>query len=145
MTIAMSEHEREAFLAEVHVGVLSVEDPGHAPLSVPVWYAYEPGSTLDVVTSRDSLKAQRLRTAGRFSLCAQTEVPPYGYVSVEGPITDVLDPVLPESLRALAYRYLGPEFGELYLAATKDDAPNSVMFRLAPERWRTADFTKQYG
>ncbi len=141
----MTPHEREAFLAGVHVGVLSVDDPGHAPLSVPVWYAYEPGGTLDVITDRDSVKAHRLRAALRFSLCAQTEVPPYGYVSVEGPITDVLDPVHPESLQALAYRYLGPEFGDLYLAATKDDAPNSVMFRLAPERWRTADFSKQYG
>jgi nitroimidazol reductase NimA-like FMN-containing flavoprotein (pyridoxamine 5'-phosphate oxidase superfamily) len=145
MTIAMTPHERETFLAGVHVGVLSVDDPGHAPLSVPVWYAYEPGSTLDVITDRDSVKAHRLRAAGRFSLCAQTEVAPYGYVSVEGPITDVVDPADPEWHRALAYRYLGPEFAELYLAATKDDAPNSVMFRLAPERWRTADFTKQYG
>ncbi|HWD56602.1 MAG TPA: pyridoxamine 5'-phosphate oxidase family protein [Acidimicrobiales bacterium] len=145
MTIAMTPHEREAFLAGVHVGVLSVEDPERAPLAVPVWYAYEPGGTVDVITGRDSVKADLLRAAGRFSLCAQTEEPPYGYVSVEGPITDVVDPALPESLRALAYRYLGPEFGELYLAATKDDAPEGVMFRLAPERWRTADFTKQYG
>jgi nitroimidazol reductase NimA-like FMN-containing flavoprotein (pyridoxamine 5'-phosphate oxidase superfamily) len=145
MTIAMTPHERETFLAGVHVGVLSVDDPGHAPLTVPVWYDYEPGGPVSVITGRDSIKAHRLRAAGRFSLCAQTEAPPYGYVSVEGPITEIVDPALPDSLRALAYRYLGPEFGELYLAATKDDAPDSVMFRLAPERWRTADFTKQYG
>jgi hypothetical protein len=145
MTIAMTSPERETFLAGVHVGVLSVDDPGRAPLTVPVWYAYEPGSTVDVITGRDSVKAHRLRAAGRFSLCAQTEAPPYGYVSVEGPIADIVDPVLPESLRALAYRYLGPEFGELYLDATKDDAPDNVMFRLTPERWRTADFNKQYG
>ncbi|HEY1713958.1 MAG TPA: pyridoxamine 5'-phosphate oxidase family protein [Solirubrobacteraceae bacterium] len=145
MTIAMSPLEREAFLAGVHVGVLSVDDPGHAPLTVPVWYAYEAGGTVDVVTRRENLKARRLRAAGRGSLCVQNETPPYGYVSVEGPVTEIVDPVLPESPRAMAYRYLGPEFGELYLAATKDDAPNSVMFRLAPERWRTADFAKQYG
>jgi hypothetical protein len=145
MTIAMTPPERETFLAGVHVGVLSVDDPGRAPLTVPVWYAYEPGGTVDVITGRDSVKAHRLRAAGRFSLCAQTEAPPYGYVSVEGPVTDILDPALPESLRTMAYRYLGPEFGELYLDATKDNALDSVMFRLAPERWRTADFTKQYG
>ncbi|HWF17031.1 MAG TPA: pyridoxamine 5'-phosphate oxidase family protein [Acidimicrobiales bacterium] len=144
MTIAMTPQERETFLAGVHVGVLSVDDPGRAPLAVPVWYSYEPGGTVDVITDRNSLKANRLRAAGRFSLCAQTEVPPYGYVSVEGPIIDTVDPVEPAALRTMAYRYLGPEFGELYLEATKDDAPNSVLFRLAPERWRTADFTKQY-
>ncbi len=56
-----------------------------------------------------------------------------------------MDPVAPEVLRALAHRYLGPEFGDLYLAATEDDAPDQAMFRLAPERWRSTDYAKQYG
>jgi nitroimidazol reductase NimA-like FMN-containing flavoprotein (pyridoxamine 5'-phosphate oxidase superfamily) len=141
----MSPTEREEFLAGVHVGVLSVDDPGHGPLTVPVWYAFAPGGTVDVVTGRDSQKARRLRAAGRFSLVAQNETPPYGYVSVEGPIVAIVDPVAPEVLRVLAHRYLGPEFGDLYLAATKDDAPDQAMFRLAPERWRTTDYAKQYG
>lgn len=145
MTVAMSPVEREAFLAEVHVGVLSVDEPGRGPLTVPVWYLYQPGETVDVITRRDSAKARCLRAAGRFSLCAQNEAPPYGYVSVEGPVTDVVDRVSPEDLRAIAYRYLGPEFGDLYLAATENDAPKNVMFRLAPERWRTADYAKQSG
>jgi hypothetical protein len=144
MTNAMSAAEREAFLTGVHVGVLSVDDPGRGPLTLPVWYAYEPGGTIDVITQRQSAKARLLRAAGRFSLCAQTEVPPYGYVSVEGPIDGVIDPAPPEALVAMAYRYLGSEFGDLYLAATKDDAPDSVLFRLAPQRWRSADFAKQY-
>lgn len=145
MTFAMSPTERDTFLAGVHVGVLSVDDPEHGPLSVPVWYAYEPGGTVDVVTARASLKARRLRAAGRFSLCAQNETAPYGYVSVEGPISDIVDPVTPEVLRAMAYRYLGQEYGDLYLAATEEDAPEQVMFRLAPERWRSTDYAKQYG
>jgi hypothetical protein len=56
-----------------------------------------------------------------------------------------VDPVAPEVLRAMAYRYLGQEFGDLYLAATEDDAPQQVMFRLATERWRSTDYAKQYG
>ena len=83
----MTTAEREAFLAGVHVGILSVDDPGRGPLTVPVWYAYEPGGTVDVITGGQSVKARRLRAAGRFSLCAQIETPPYRYVSVEGPIT----------------------------------------------------------
>ena len=31
------------------------------------------------------------------------------------------------------------------MAATAGDAPNNVMFRLTPERWRTADFSKEAG
>jgi hypothetical protein len=141
----MSPTERETFLAGVHVGVLSVDDPGHGPLTVPVWYAYEPGGTLDVVTGRESRKARCLRAAGRFSLCAQNETPPYGYVSIEGLIAGIVDPVPPGVRQALAYRYLGQEFGDLYLAATEGSAPEQALFRLAPERWRSTDYAKQYG
>ena len=145
MTFAMSPTERETFLAGVHVAVLSVDDPGHGPLTVPVWYAYEPGGTLDVVTGRDSHKARCLRAAGRFSLCAQNETRPYGYVSVEGRIAAILDPVPPGVRQAMAYRYLGQEFGDLYLAATEEREAEQAMFRLAPERWRSTDYAKQYG
>jgi len=141
----MTTAEREAFLADVHVGILSVDDPGRAPLAVPVWYAYAPGATVDVVTGGHSVKARLLRAAGRFSLCAQTETPPYRYVSVEGPVTAVADAVEPDERRALAHRYLGAELGELYLAATEADAADSVVFRMAPERWRTTDYGKQLG
>jgi PPOX class probable F420-dependent enzyme len=145
MTTTMSRGEREAFLAGVHVGILAVDDPGHAPLTVPVWYAYEPGATVDFITRRGSTKARLLRAAGVCSLCVQSEVPPYGFVSVDGPVSWGEDPSDPEALRALASRYLGPEGGEAFMAATAGDAPNNVLFRLTPERWRTADFSKEAG
>jgi len=144
VTLTMTTPEREAFLAGVHVGVLSVDDPGHGPLSVPVWYSYEPGRTVDVITGGGSAKARCLRAAGRFSLCAQSEAPPYSYVSVEGPITAEDHPVHPDERRAMAYRYLGTEFGELYLAATAEEAARSVVFRMSPARWLTTDFSKQF-
>jgi hypothetical protein len=37
MSLAMTKQEREAFLAEVHVGVISIPEPGRGPLTVPVW------------------------------------------------------------------------------------------------------------
>ncbi len=145
MSLAMTTTEREAFLAGVHVGVLSVDDPGRGPLTVPVWYAYEPGGTVDIITGAQSAKARCLRAAGRFSLCAQTEAPPYSYVSVEGPISAEERAVSPDERRAMAYRYLGPEFGDLYLTATAEDAAQSVVFRMSPVRWLTTDFSKQFG
>ena len=143
MTTAMSHGEREAFLAGVHVGILAVDDPGHAPLTVPVWYAYEPGATVDFITRRESTKARLLRTAGACSMCVQSEKPPYSFVSVDGPVSWGEDPSDPEALRALAYRYLGAEGGEMFMTATAGDAPRNVMFRLTPERWRSADFSKE--
>jgi nitroimidazol reductase NimA-like FMN-containing flavoprotein (pyridoxamine 5'-phosphate oxidase superfamily) len=143
--LAMTPSERDAFLAGVHVGVLSVAEPGRAPLTVPVWYAYEPGGLVTVLTGRTSRKAELLEQAQRLSLCAQTETAPYQYVSVEGPVVRVDTTVDGAERQAMAYRYLGREFGDLYLAATEADAAEEVAIRMRPERWRTVDYNKQFG
>ncbi len=142
MTLTMTTAERDEFLAGLHVAVLSVEDPGRGPLTVPVWYSYAPGGSVNVVTGGQSVKAQLLRAAGRFSLCVQTETMPYRYVSVEGPITALDETVSDEERRGLAHRYLGAEGGDLYVASTADQAAESVAFRMAPARWRTVDYGK---
>jgi hypothetical protein len=142
VTLTMTTAEREQFLAGLHVGILSVDDPGRGPLTIPVWYSYVPGGSVNVVTGGQSVKAQLLRAAGRFSLCAQSESVPYRYVTVEGPITSVDETVSDEERRALAQRYLGTEGGDLYVASTADQAAGSVAFRMMPERWRTSDYGK---
>jgi nitroimidazol reductase NimA-like FMN-containing flavoprotein (pyridoxamine 5'-phosphate oxidase superfamily) len=141
----MTTTERETFLAGVHVGVLSVADPGHAPLAVPVWYSYEPGGLLSVVTGRSARKTVRIEAERRFSLCAQTETAPYQYVSVEGTVERIDPAVSADERRALAHRYLGPELGDLYLEATEAEAAENVVVRMRPERWRTVDYSKQFG
>ena len=50
MSLAMSEHERQAFLADVHVGVISIERDDGPPLTVPIWYGYEPGELVWIIT-----------------------------------------------------------------------------------------------
>jgi PPOX class probable F420-dependent enzyme len=142
--MTMSGDEREAFLADVHVGVLSVSRASKGPLAVPIWYTYRPGGVVSLTTQKTSAKARLIARAGRFSLCVQTEAAPYKYVSVEGPVTSTEDPVDPEERRALAYRYLGPEFGDLYLEATVADAESSCVIRMRPESWLGTDFGKQF-
>ncbi len=140
MSLAMTEHEREAFLAELHVGVISIERVDGPPLAVPIWYGYEPGGLVWVITSGDSLKGRLLQAAQRFSLCAQTEEAPlYKYVSVEGPVVDVSPSDLESQRRPLAHRYFGPELGELYLAGTDE---GGLTFSMRPERWWTVDYAK---
>jgi PPOX class probable F420-dependent enzyme len=144
MSYAMSVAEREQFLAGVHVGVLSVAENGdRAPLAAPVWYDYQPGGLVSVITARGSRKGVALAAAGRMSLCAQDENPPYRYVSVEGPVAiDELD--LEERL-AMARRYLGPDGGDRYVASNPDPAGENVMIRMTPEHWLTVDYGKQPG
>ncbi|MFD7238328.1 pyridoxamine 5'-phosphate oxidase family protein [Streptomyces syringium] len=139
----MPRPDRERFLAEPRVGVLGVTDSrggDRAPLIVPVWYGYEPGGDVIVQMGRETIKARLLRAAGRFSLCAQDESRPYRYVSVEGPVTAIEDPVDPAVREALTRRYLDPEEADAYLAATSGQLEEDVAFRMRPQHWRTADF-----
>ena len=141
----MTKEERETFLADVHVGVVSVARESLGPLTVPVWYSYTPAGVVSVITSAKSRKAILIVAAGRFSLCAQSEAAPYKYVSVEGPVTANERPVDDGEHRAMAHRYLGKEFGDLYLEATAADAADNCVIRMTPESWIASDFAKAYG
>ena len=77
MSMKMSKDERERFLADLHVGVLSIARDGRGPLTVPVWYDYTPDQGVWILTGPDSLKGRALAAVERISLCAQTETPPY--------------------------------------------------------------------
>ncbi len=146
MSLAMSRTEREAFLAGLHVGVVSLPDPGRGPLAVPIWYAYEPGGDVVLVTDRESRKGRLLSEGTRVSLCVQTESLPYKYVSVEGAVVGVEPADVERDTRPLAHRYLGPELGDRYIEATASDRASggSIRVRIRPERWLTVDYAKQY-
>jgi PPOX class probable F420-dependent enzyme len=140
----MSRSEREAFLAGVHVGVISIAEPGRGPLAAPIWYGYEPGGELWIVTERGSRKGRLLREGARVSLCAQSEAPPYRYVSVEGPIVSIRPSDVERDERPLARRYLGPELGDRYIEASAGASGGNVLVRVRPERWLSADYSKEY-
>ena len=141
-TLAMTEAEREEFLAGLHVGILGIERTDGPPLTVPIWYAYEPGGELWFLTSPDSVKGRLLRKAMRFSLCAQTETLPYRYVSIEGTATiSAADKELHS--RPMARRYLGEKGGDRYVDAGGGESDGeSVRVSTVPERWFTLDYSK---
>jgi nitroimidazol reductase NimA-like FMN-containing flavoprotein (pyridoxamine 5'-phosphate oxidase superfamily) len=141
MALTMTKEEREAFLADVHVAVISIAEDGHGPLAVPIWYSYEPGGEVRIWTGRRSRKGELLERAGRFSLCVQSEKPPYRYVSVEGPIVAVETADVERDGRPLARRYLGIELGDRYIEDTRDGVAG-VLVRMRPERWLTVDYAK---
>jgi nitroimidazol reductase NimA-like FMN-containing flavoprotein (pyridoxamine 5'-phosphate oxidase superfamily) len=142
VSLAMTKRERETFLADLHVGIISIPEEGRGPLTVPIWYLYEPGGELRVVTGRTSRKAQLLQHAGRFSVCVQTETPPYKYVSVEGPVVAIEPADLERDRRPLARRYYGARRGDRYIEETRGEAAGNVLVRMLPERWLTVDYAK---
>src|SRR5262247_1309925 len=104
--MVLSVEQREQFLAEPHIGALSVvERPDRAPLTVPIWYQYRPGGELWVLTAPASRKARAIANAGRFSLMVQRTEPTIRYVSVDGPVIRTAAGSAERS-RAMAARYL---------------------------------------
>jgi len=146
MPFAMTKKEREAFLADVHVAIISIADGERGPLAVPIWYDYEPGGEAWILTDRGSRKGKLLEAAGRFSLCVQTEAPPYKYVSIEGSIVAIEDYDVEKHLRPMARRYLGEQLGDSYVEQTASDPESGggVLVRLRPEQWLTVDYSKQF-
>lgn len=142
MSLEMTKEEREAFLAEVHVAIISIPESGRGPLSVPVWYAYDPSGEFHVWTGGGTRKAELLREAGRFSLCVQQETPPYKYVSAEGPaIIEQAD--FERDIRPLTYRYFGPEVGDQFIESLGESpGTGDILVRMKPDRWLSEDYSK---
>lgn len=140
MSLTMSSSERELFLSALHVGIISIPRATKGPLTVPIWYDYQPGGEVWVITDTDSIKAKLLTKASRISLCAQTETAPYQYVSVEGPFTT--RPSTQEELLAMAVRYLGEEQGQAYAENSAGGGEGSIVVAIAPETWFSVDYNK---
>lgn len=136
----MSKSEREAFLADLHVGVLSIPSPKGPPLTAPVWYDYAPGGDYWLLTGPNSQKGKLLEVGTKVTLVAQREALPYAYVSVEGTVSEIRDCEHEADTRPMARRYLGPEMGDGYAEANRDDG--SVRVSVTPNRWLTVDYGK---
>ncbi|MEU4802704.1 pyridoxamine 5'-phosphate oxidase family protein [Actinosynnema sp. NPDC023587] len=135
----MSTAQREEFLAGVHVGVIGIARPAGPPLTVPVWYLYEPGGDVLVQTSPESVKFRLLDAAREFSLAVQVETPPYRYVSVSGPVV-AIDPTTSRAdLVTMANRYFDADAADDFVRQVENDTIATV--RMRPQRWYSSDYS----
>jgi nitroimidazol reductase NimA-like FMN-containing flavoprotein (pyridoxamine 5'-phosphate oxidase superfamily) len=149
---AMSAAEREAFLADVHVGVLSVAaGQGKAPMTMPVWYAYEPGGTITFFTGTGGRKARKsplIEREGRLTFLVQQEAFPYKYVAVEGRVERTERPPAAALMLAIVRRYLPEEMAQGFVRTElgrPEEESGLVAYAVRPARWRTADFSAEQG
>ena len=140
MSTAMTRAEREKFLAEPHVGTLAVSRPGKAPMLMPIWYLYEPGGELMLMTASDSLKFGHLVREKTFSFCVQSETWPNQYVTVSGPLTGTIVPADETMRRRLTERYMEPSLVEGFLRSIAEI--DFQVIRMRPEQWLTVDLGK---
>lgn len=137
--MALSREEREQFLAEPHVAALSVDaGAGRAPLTLPIWYQYEPGGDIWVMTGLDTRKNQLIQAAGRISLMIDRLEPTIRYVSVEGPVVRTTPATL-EQLREISARYLPAEKVDGYVDFSWKNHGEQVVIHMRPERWVSSD------
>ena len=119
MPRALTEQEREQFLAEPRVAVVSVAAGDRPPLAVPVWYGYEPGGNGEM---------------------------PYKYVTVEGTVVAADRPPTAEQMLAVAGRYLLEEYAQGFVEGElAHPASELVLFTVRPDRWLTNDFADDMG
>jgi hypothetical protein len=135
----LSERERELFLSEPHIAALSVSDgPGRGPLTIPIWYQYQPGGEAWVLSEVDSRKVRLIEAAGRFTLMVDRVVPTTRYVSVEGPVTRIV-PGTDEHLQEITERYLSAEKVPAYIEFAKSELGEQIAIYMRPQRWLSSD------
>lgn len=137
---AFTDAERQRFLRDTRVGVLSVAaDNGRPPASVPIWYDYTSDGHIRINTGAVSRKARLIEQAGVVTLVVQREEPPYQYVVVEGTVVEATNPAPRDVREAIAIRYLGDEGGRAFVQSMGDVA--GVLFTVRPDRWMSADYS----
>lgn len=145
MSRPMTEQEREEFLAGLHVAVLSVaRDDARPPLTVPVFYGYQPGGDISFFSGSHARKTPLIRKAGVLSLTVQREEPPYKYVTVEGTVVRTDQPPSAEQMLPVVRRYMPEEQAQGFVGSVLENPDiEYVLFTLRPDRWLTADFADE--
>jgi hypothetical protein len=139
MNMALSKDEREQFLAEPHIGALSVyAGDKRGPLTVPIWYQYTPGGEPWILTGAGSRKHRLIEAAGHFSLMAERLEPSVRYVAVDGAVSRI-EPGTDEQLVEMTKRYLAPEKVEPYLKMARGELGENIAVYLKPQHWLSAD------
>ncbi|QCR19222.1 pyridoxamine 5'-phosphate oxidase family protein [Agrococcus sp. SGAir0287] len=137
--MALNSDARQALLAQPLTPILAIDRPGHPPIAVPVWHAYEPGGDAWIMVGAESEKARLLRAAGGATLVVQEVAPRTRYAAASCEVVDE-HPATDDERRTLAERYLPPEEVQQYLDVAASFGPEVVVV-LRPVAWRAADLT----
>ena len=146
MARAMTESARQAFLAEPRIGVLGVaSDDERPPLTIPIWYSYQPGGNITILTGtqgRTVRKDRLIQRAGAVSLLVQQDHWPYKYVTAEGTVVQADRPPTADQMLAIVRRYLPEEQAQAFVQHEVALASDTlVLFSIRPDRWLSTDYS----
>ena len=122
--------DREEFLKQANLAVLTTADAKGRPHGAPVWYFYD-GGVFVISTGRGSQKHKNLQANPNVCLVIDKRTLPYFVVMAHGAVE--LGPPLSDDERLrMAVRYLGEELGRRYVERTSGE--DSITLRLRPQR-----------
>jgi nitroimidazol reductase NimA-like FMN-containing flavoprotein (pyridoxamine 5'-phosphate oxidase superfamily) len=137
--MALSQDEREQFLAEPHIAALSVNSgDNRGPLTVPIWYQYSPGEEPWILTGAGSRKLRLIEATGFFSLMVEHSEPSVRYVAVDGAVSHV-EPGTDALLQEMTYRYMSGDAAERYLEFARKELGENMAVYMQPQHWLSAD------
>jgi hypothetical protein len=137
--MALSKDEREQFLAEPHVAALSVSaGDKRGPLTVPIWYQYQPGGDPWIHTGAGSRKHRLIETQGEFTLMVHRVEPTVRYVAVDGVVASI-EPATDDQLVEMVKRYMPADKVEPYLEFARREHGAGVVITMKPTHWLSSD------
>lgn len=125
--------EVRTFLSEAgRTGKLGWVAADGRPLVAPVWFALD-GDDLIFNTGTDTAKGRAIARDPRLVICVDSEVPPFGFVQVQGDAVTSEDPdELLRSATEIARRYVGDELAEQF--GKRNGVPGELLVRLRPTK-----------
>ncbi len=133
MAQTMTKDERLAFLATgTRTAKLATVRTDGRPHVAPVWFVVD-GEDIVLTTGVGTVKARNMAADDRVCLCVDDEVPPFGFVVVQGRATLSGDPAeLRDWAGRIGGRYMGEDRAEEFGA--RNGVPGELLVRIKPER-----------
>ncbi len=133
----MTTEQRDAFLAEARIGMLSMLTATGAPTAIPIWYEWD-GAQARMFTSHTSPKIGRIRRDGRVCLTvAEPTGMPEAWVAIEG-VASIEEGTGYALAERLAPHYYPPGKAALTLTEWGRSATEWVTIIITPSRIRSS-------
>jgi PPOX class probable F420-dependent enzyme len=125
--------EVRAFLSEgSRTGKLGFVASDGRPLVAPIWFAVE-GDDLIFNTGSGTAKGKAVLRDPRLVICVDSELPPFGFVQVQGVAEVSEDPdELVRTATVIAARYMGADRAEEF--GKRNGVPGELLVRLHPTK-----------
>jgi len=121
--------ELRAFLTEgTRTGKLAYVAADGRPLVAPVWFVLD-GDDLLFNTGKATAKGRAVARDPRVAVCVDSEVPPFGFVQIQGEAAVSEDPAeLVSSATAIGARYMGADRAEEF--GKRNGVPGELLVRI---------------